>query len=70
MAIKPGEIAPNWLAIAIRLQRMAKTQHVEKCKLLRMTILIDADGNPIAWPTPECTPLEPGDGLKDLLCQL
>ena len=54
----------------MRLQRMAKTQHIEKCKLLRVNILIDADGNPVTWTAPECVPLEPGNALKDLLCQL
>lgn len=70
MTIKPGEIAPNWQALALRLQRMGKTQHVEKCKLLRVSILVDASGNPVSWTMPECTPLEPGNALKDLLCHL
>ena len=70
MAIKPGEVSPNWIAVAMRLQRMAKTQHIDKCKLVRVSILIDVEGNPVSWTAPECTPLEPGNALKDLLCQL
>lgn len=60
----------KWIAIAVRLQRLARTQYVNKCKLIRITVIADDDGNPVIWSEPECTPIEPGIGAKEWLNQL
>lgn len=60
----------KWVGLILRLQRMGRTQHVNKCKLIRLTVICDEDGNPIIWSEPQCTPMEPGNGTKDWLNQL
>jgi hypothetical protein len=70
MAINQLEIRDSWLKIAARLQRMGKTQHVNKCKLIRINILVSEDGDPMWWPEPECLPIEPGNGAREWLNRL
>ena len=70
MAVNPLEIRPKWLNIAARLQRIAKTQHVNKCKLLKINVIVSDDGDPIFWPEPECFPIEPGNGANEWLNKL
>lgn len=64
------DIKPAWASLAARLQRLGKTQYVSKCKLIRITIICDEDGNPMIWSEPECTPIEPGAAAKQWLNQL
>ena len=60
----------KWLGVIARLQRLGRTQYVTKCKLIRLSILVDEDGNPMVWTEPECTPIEPGSGAKEWLNRL
>ena len=70
MAINRIEISDSWLKVAARLQRMGKTYHVDKCKLLRINIVVDQDGAPVFWPEPECVPIEPANGAREWLNRL
>lgn len=59
----------KWLSIVARLQRLARTQYINKCKMIRITVIADNDGNPMIWSEPECTPIEPGGGAREWLNQ-
>jgi hypothetical protein len=61
------DIKSSWLNIAARLQRIGKTQHINKCKLIRINIMVSEDGDPMWWPEPECLAIEPGNGAKEWL---
>ncbi len=67
MAINMLDIKPAWANLAVRLQRLGKTQYINKCKLIRLTVICDEEGNPVIWSEPECTPIEPGNGAKEWL---
>lgn len=71
MAINVLEIkSDKWLGLVVRLQRLGRTQYLNKCKLIRITIIADEEGNPVLWSEPECTPIEPGSGAKEWLNSL
>lgn len=59
----------KWVALILRLQRMGRTQHINKCKVFRLTVITDEDGSPIVWTEPQCTPIE-GNDAKNWLNQL
>ena len=70
LALHP-ELSSMWLQVAKRLQMLAKTKHIEHCKVIKLTVLVDTNGTPIAWADPECMLLSPsGDGVKDWLSKL
>jgi len=56
MAELPQDIKPNWLSVIRRLQSIAKSQGLS---VLSIRILVDAEGNPIAWASPTQTKIEP-----------
>ena len=58
----------KWIGLILRLQRMGRTQHISKCKLIKISVICDEDGNPVWWPEPECVPIEAG--IKDWLNRL
>lgn len=60
----------KWVGLILRLQRLGKTQYLNKCKLIRFTVICDENGNPVIWSEPECTPIEPGNGAKAWLNSL
>lgn len=60
----------KWVGLILRLQRMGRTQYVGKCKLIRINVICDEDGNPVTWPEPQCVPMEPGNGAKDWINSL
>lgn len=70
MAINTSDIRPEWLQVATRLQRLAKTTYLNKTKLLRINIIVNSDGVPIFWPEPSSTPLEIAGGNQDWINQL
>lgn len=71
MAINVLDVkSDKWLQLVVRLQRLAKTQYISKCKLIRITVICDEDGNPMTWPEPQCIPMEPGNGAKDWINSL
>ncbi len=61
----------QWINILRRLHMTAKTKHVSHSKLIRFSLIVDTNGNPVAWTDPECTAISPsGDVLKEWLNQL
>ena len=60
----------KWLALVVRMRRLAKTQYVNKCKLIRLTVITADDGTPLIWTEPECVPIEPGEQARHWLNQL
>lgn len=63
--------SPQWINILRALHRIAKTRHVECNKLIRLSVLVDGDGNPVIWSEPDCTIVSPrGDQAKAWLNQL
>lgn len=70
MAINTSDIRPEWLQVAMRLQRLAKTQYINKAKLLNIKIITNGEGSPVFWPEPQCTPIESANGDKDWINQL
>lgn len=52
----------KWVSLILRLQRIGKTQWVNKYKLIRITVICDQEGNPVGWPEPHCIPIEAPGG--------
>lgn len=51
----------NWTSITKRLMGLAATQWLNHSKVIKITIITDRAGNPVAWSTPECIKIEPHD---------
>jgi len=54
----------KWLNLLKRLTMMAKTQHVNHAKVIKVTLITDPDGNLAVWSVPECTMIEPNADVK------
>ncbi len=53
----PQDIKPQWLNIARRMQSCGRKQAGEA--IVKILIVVDANGNPILWVEPKITKLEP-----------
>lgn len=49
----------KWVNLLKRLTQVANTQHVNHCKVIKITIVTDNMGNPVIWSEPECAKIEP-----------
>jgi len=49
----------KWLSLLKRLTSMAKTEHVNHPKIIKVTLVTDQDGNLVVWSAPVVTMLEP-----------
>jgi hypothetical protein len=43
----------KWLNLLKRLTMMAKTQHVNHAKVIKVTLITDPDGNLAVWSVPD-----------------
>lgn len=59
----PQDIKPNWFPIIRRLQSISKSQGLS---ILSIRILVDAEGNPVAWASPTQTKIEPKSEVSAL----
>lgn len=64
------DISQKWYQFTLRLQRIGRTQHMNKCKLIKLAVVVDEDGQPLIWGEPKVTPIEPGNGAKDWIFAL
>lgn len=55
----------NWLTMLKRVTGMAKTQHVNKAKIIKITLVTDSQGGLAVWSVPECTIIEPNVVARD-----
>lgn len=63
-----SDIKKEWLNVLRRLQSVSKSNGYG---VVNMAILVDADGNPVAWCEPRLTKIEPkGASLEDLVDRL
>jgi hypothetical protein len=62
------DIKPKWLNLIRRLQSMARNQSGVAC--ISLTVLVDADGNPLIWETPDITTFEPKIEAERVLATL
>ena len=53
------DVRPGWLNAARRLQSVARGHH-QGYSVLRITIVVDENGNPKFWCEPEVDRFEPG----------
>lgn len=60
----PQDIKPNWLSVIRRLQSVAKSQGLS---ILSIRILVDAEGDPLAWTSPIQTKIEPKNSKEAIL---
>lgn len=68
----PEDIKPEWLNIARRLQAAVSRSHNQGLAVIRIAILVNAEGKPINWCEPEMKLLEPKSqqaALLELLTQ-
>lgn len=63
-----NDIKPKWLNLIRRLQSMARKQSGIAC--ITLTVLVDADGNPLIWETPALTTYEPQIEAKRVIATL
>lgn len=56
MNIIPEDINSKWLAVIRRLQSVSKSKGLQA---ITISILVDQDGNPIAWTEPIAIKFEP-----------
>lgn len=62
------DIKKEWLNVVRRLQSVSKSNGYG---VVHMTILVDADGNPVAWCEPRMSKIEPkGASLQELFQRL
>ncbi len=54
--IIPEDVNPEWLSVVRRLQSVAKSNGLA---VLNISILVDADGTPVAWTAPGKKLIEP-----------
>lgn len=60
----PEDIQPQWLSVIRRLQSVAKSQGLS---VLTISVLVDADGNPLAWTEPLQVKIEPKSEASALI---
>lgn len=66
------DIRPEWLNVARRLQAAVARSHNQGLAVVRVVILVNAEGKPINWCEPEMKLLEPKSqqqAILDLLSQ-
>jgi len=52
-----SDIKPKWISLIRRLQQMARSQN--GIAEISLTVLVDQDGNPLTWLTPDLKTYEP-----------
>ena len=52
----------KWINLLKRLTQVANTEYVNHCKIIKITIVTDNLGNPVAWSEPQCSKVEPMNG--------
>jgi hypothetical protein len=64
---RPQDIRPAWYNIVRRMQSVARNH--EGIAIVQMTVLVNADGNPILWREPDFIKFEPrhADAFKKLM---
>jgi len=60
----PTDIQVEWLSVIRRLQSVSKT---EGLAVIRISILVDADGRPKTWLSPHVFKIEPKSSADALL---
>lgn len=61
-------IRPAWASFVSRIQGEACKQRGHAA--IRITVIVDAEGNPLLWSEPKMTKLEPMARTADALAQL
>lgn len=69
---EPLHIRPTWQRVAARLQSVARTNGYA---VIILRVIVNADGNPVVWPSPTVVKLEPTpkgtcDAVAELLALL
>lgn len=65
----------KWLGLAVHLQRAALLERqpsgaAVKCKLVKISIIVDGDGNPLFWTDPDITSIAPAKSAMNWLNEL
>jgi len=61
------DLRPEWLNVARRLQAEVARSHNQGLAVVRIAILVDAEGKPVNWCEPEMRLLEPKSQQQALL---
>ncbi|MFA4974451.1 MAG: hypothetical protein WC683_17735 [bacterium] len=64
----PQDIRPDWLNVIRRLQSVACQQR--GYAIITMSVVVDSNGCPVFWQSPQMIQLEPAEGAAKFMAQV